>query len=115
MTYRQLLEKIINKSFVVGKTFLQSSNCGQVLQGMTHKQDLKNGKSMYLDIVPLLDPYQMQSTMVVVKHKYGLDKNTTLILNSILPSTTLVLYLFPNNPDDSPKPIIESSDYIMVE
>ena len=55
-------------------------------------------------INPIIDPYQQQSRIVVVKEKYTLDENSSITYSKINPNTTLKIYFYPaknislNNP-----------------
>jgi hypothetical protein len=95
VTYGQFLYQSMNKPFVVGLTYLQSSTANQVLETLTLIQQDVNGNESQKTLVPTIDPYQQQSTIIAVKFTYKIDGFTSVVISSILASTTAKLYFYP--------------------
>lgn len=95
VTYGQFLYQSMNKPFVVGLTYLQSSTANQVLETLTLIQQDVNGNESQKTLVPTIDPYQQQSTIIAVKFTYKIDGFTSVVLSSLLASTTAKIYFYP--------------------
>lgn len=95
ITYGEFLYQSMNKPFVVGLTYLQSSTANQVLETITLIQKDVNGNESQKTLVPTIDPYQQQSTIIAVKFTYKIDGFTSVVLSSVLASTTAKLYFYP--------------------
>lgn len=95
VTYGEFLYQSMNKPFVVGLTYLQSSTANQVLETLTLIQKDVNGNESQKTLVPTIDPYQQQSTIIAVKFTYKIDGFTAVVVSSILASTTAKLYFYP--------------------
>lgn len=95
VTYGQFLYQSMNKPFVVGLTYLQSSTANQVLETLTLIQQDVNGNESQKTLVPTIDPYQQQSTIIAVKFTYKIDGFTSVVVSSILAGTTAKLYFYP--------------------
>lgn len=95
ITYGEFLYQSMNKPFVVGLTYLQSSTANQVLETLTLIQKDVNGNESQKTLVPTIDPYQQQSTIIAVKFSYKIDGFTSVVVSQILASTTAKLYFYP--------------------
>ena len=95
ITYGEFLYPSMNKPFVVGLTYLQSSTANQVLETITLIQKDVNGNESQKTLVPTIDPYQQQSTIIAVKFTYKIDGFTSVVVSQILASTTAKLYFYP--------------------
>jgi hypothetical protein len=95
ITYGEFLYQSMNKPFVVGLTYLQSSTANQVLETLTLIQKDVNGNESQKTLVPTIDPYQQQSTIIAVKFSYKIDGFTSVVLSSLLASTTAKIYFYP--------------------
>lgn len=95
ITYGEFLYQSMNKPFVVGLTYLQSSTSNQVLETLTLIQKDVNGNESQKTLVPTIDPYQQQSTIIAVKFTYKIDGFTSVVVSQILASTTAKLYFYP--------------------
>lgn len=96
VTYQEFLYQSMNKSFVVGQTYYQSSTANQVLETLTLIQKDVNGNESQKTLVPTIDPYQQQSTIVVVKFSYKIDGFTAIVLSSVLASAVVKIYFYPS-------------------
>ena len=67
ITYSEFLYQSMNKPFVVGLTYYQSATANQVLETLTLIQRDVNGNQTNKTLVPTIDPYQFQSTIIAVK------------------------------------------------
>jgi len=95
ITYGQFLYQSMNKPFVVGLTYLQSSTANQVLSTLTLIQQDVNGNESQKTLVPTIDPYQQQSTIIAVKFTYKIDGFTSVVVSSVLASAVAKLYFYP--------------------
>ena len=95
LTYGEMLYQSMNKPFVVGLTYLQSTNNAQVLETLKISQKDINGNESHKSIVPTIDPYQQQQGSVAVAFNYKIDGFTKVTIASILAEATLNLYLSP--------------------
>lgn len=96
VTYQEFLYQSMNKSFIVGQTYYQSSTANQVLETLTLIQKDVNGNESQKTLVPTIDPYQQQSTIVVVKFSYKIDGFTAIVLSSVLASAVVKIYFYPS-------------------
>jgi hypothetical protein len=95
VTYGEFLYQSMNKPFVCGLTYLQSSTANQVLETLTLIQKDVNGNESQKTLVPTIDPYQQQSTIIAVKFSYKIDGFTSVVVSQILASTTAKIYFYP--------------------
>jgi hypothetical protein len=95
LTYGEMLYQSMNKPFVVGLTYLQSTNTAQVLETIKISQKDINGNESHKSIVPTIDPYQQQTGSVAIAFNYKIDGFTKLTIAQILASATLNVYLYP--------------------
>jgi len=95
ITYGEFLYQSMNKPFVVGLTYLQSSTANQVLETLTLIQKDVNGNESQKTLVPTIDPYQQQSTIIAVKFSYKIDGFTSVVISRVLASTTAKVYFYP--------------------
>ena len=68
VTYQQFLYQSMNQPFSVGLTYIEnvSGSSSQITQTFTLNTQDANGNQMLRTIVPTIDPYQQQSTIVAV-------------------------------------------------
>ena len=95
ITYSEFLYQSMNKPFVVGLTYYQSSTANQVLETITLVQRDVNGNTSQKTLVPTIDPYQQQSTVIAIKFSYKIDGFTAVVVSSVLATATLKLYFYP--------------------
>jgi hypothetical protein len=95
ITYGQFLYQSMNKPFTVGLTYLQSSTANQVLETLTLIQQDVNGNESQKTLVPTIDPYQQQSTIIAVKFTFKIDGFTSVVLSRLLASATAKIYFYP--------------------
>ncbi len=95
ITYSEFLYQSMNKPFVVGLTYYQSATANQVLETLTLIQRDVNGNQTNKTLVPTIDPYQYQSTIIAVKFSYKIDGFTAIVVSAILGGATVKLYLYP--------------------
>lgn len=97
VTYREMLSQFANNPFSVGLTYLQSATTNQILETISVNTKDANGNTAQKALVPTIDPYQQQSTVVAMKYAYRIDGFTKLIVSSVLASASLKLYLYPSD------------------
>ena len=96
LTYSEFLYQSMNKSFMVGLTYLQSSTANQVLETITIITKDINGNEAQKVLIPTIDPYQQQNTIIALKFAYKIDGFTSLVISSILKDTTAKIYFYPS-------------------
>jgi hypothetical protein len=97
VTYREMLYQFMNNPYSVGLTYLQSSSESQILETVSVNTKDANGNTAQKTLVPTIDPYQQQSTVVAMKYAYRIDGFTKLIIRQVLANTTVKLYLYPSD------------------
>ena len=97
VTYRQLLQQTVNNPFSVGLTYLQSITGGQVLSTINLTTKDANGNTAQKPLIPTIDPYQQQQTIVAMRQMYRIDGYTALTLNTLLGSAIANIYLYPSD------------------
>jgi hypothetical protein len=85
----------MNKPFVVGLTYIDSSNTAQLTQTVSVTQKDINGNQAIRVLTPTIDPYQQQTTKVAFKYQYKIDGFTTLTLSTLKGSATADFYFYP--------------------
>jgi len=95
ITYGEFLYQAMNKPFVCGLTYLQSSTANQVLETLTLIQKDVNGNESQKTLVPTIDPYQQQATIIALKFSYKIDGFTSVVLSALLGGATAKLYFYP--------------------
>lgn len=95
VTYRQMLYQFMIQPFSVGLTYINSTSSTQILQPFSVNTKDANGNIAQKLLVPTIDPYQQQTTVLASRLGYRIDGYTKLIINQILASTTVVFYLYP--------------------
>ncbi len=79
ITYSEFLYQSMNKPFVVGLTYYQSATTNQVLETITLISRDVNGNESQKTLVPTIDPYQQQSTVIAIKYSYKIDGFTSIV------------------------------------
>jgi hypothetical protein len=97
VTYQQMLYQFMNNPFSVGLTYIQSASSTQLLETISVQTKDANGNLAQKPLVPTVDPYQQQTTVLAMRYGYRIDGYTKLILNQVLASTTVKLYLYPSD------------------
>ncbi len=95
VTYIQMLKQFENQPFVTGLTYIQSSNTSQVLEVVTVRHQDANGNLQDYPIIPTIDPYQEQATVIPVGFNYRVDGYTKFTIGSVAANTTVTFRLYP--------------------
>ena len=98
VNYQQFLYQSMNQPFSVGLTYIESVSgaSAQISQTFTLNTQDANGNQMLRTIVPTIDPYQQQSTIVAVKQLYSIDGFTKLTFGSIAASVVFRIHFYPS-------------------
>jgi hypothetical protein len=98
VNYQQFLYQSMNQPFSVGLTYLESvaGSSTQISQTFTLNTQDANGNQLLRTIVPTIDPYQQQSTIVAVKQLYSIDGFTKLTFSQILASSVFRIHFYPS-------------------
>jgi hypothetical protein len=97
VTYQQMLYQFQTNPFSVGLTYIQSTNASQLLEVISVNTRDANGNLAQKSLTPVIDPYQNQTTVLAMRQGYRIDGYTKLVINSILGSATVKLYLYPSD------------------
>lgn len=95
ITYREMLYQFMNNPYSVGLTYIQSATANQVLETISVNTKDANGNLAQKTLVPTIDPYQQQTTIVAMKYAYRIDGFTKIIVRQILANATVKLYFYP--------------------
>jgi hypothetical protein len=95
VTYREMLYQFMNNPYSVGLTYLQSATANQVLETLSINTKDANGNLAQKTLVPTIDPYQQQTTIIAMKYAYRIDGFTKVIIRQVLGGATVKLYFYP--------------------
>ena len=101
LTYTEFLYQSMNKPFVVGLTYMTSTNDAQVLETMTLTQKDINGNVSSKVLTPTIDPYQFQGGKIAMKFVYKIDGFTNIVISNVLGKNAsgngnIKLYFYPS-------------------
>ncbi len=98
VNYQQFLYQSMNQPFSVGLTYIESvsGSSAQITQTFTLNTQDANGNQMLRTIVPTIDPYQQQSTIVAVKQLYAIDGFTKITFTTIQASVVFRVHFYPS-------------------
>lgn len=97
VTYREMLYQFMNQPFSVGLTYIQSATANQILETVSVNTRDANGNEAQKTLVPTVDPYQQQTTVLAMHYKYRIDGYTKLIIRQVLANATVKIYLYPSD------------------
>jgi hypothetical protein len=95
VNYREMLYQFMNNPYSVGLTYIQSATANQVLETISVNTRDANGNLAQKTLVPTIDPYQQQTTIIAMKYAYRIDGFTKIILRQVLAGATVKLYFYP--------------------
>lgn len=98
VNYQQFLYQSMNQPFAVGLTYIEAVSSGtasQITTPITLNTLDANGNQMLRTIIPVIDPYQQQSTIVAVKQLYSIDGFTKLTFGTILANSVFRVHFYP--------------------
>jgi hypothetical protein len=95
ISYREMLYQFMNNPYSVGLTYIQSATANQVLETLSVNTKDANGNLAQKTLVPTIDPYQQQTTIIAMKYAYRIDGFTKIIIRQILANATVKLYFYP--------------------
>ena len=97
VNYQQFLYQSMQQPFSVGLTYIESvsGSSSQITQTFTLNTQDANGNQLLRTIVPTIDPYQQQSTIVAVKQLYSIDGFTKLTFSTIQASAVFRIHFYP--------------------
>jgi hypothetical protein len=98
VNYQQFLYQSMQQPFSVGLTYIESTSgsSAQITQTFTLNTQDANGNQLLRTIVPTIDPYQQQSTIVAVKQQYSIDGFTKLTFTTINASSVFRVHFYPS-------------------
>lgn len=95
ISYREMLYQFMNNPYSVGLTYIQSATANQVLETLSVNTKDANGNTAQKTLVPTIDPYQQQTTIIAMKYPYRIDGFTKIIIRQVLANATVKLYFYP--------------------
>ena len=98
VNYQQFLYQSMQQPFSVGLTYIESTggSSSQITQTITLNTQDANGNQLLRTIVPTIDPYQQQSTILEVKQLYAIDGFTKLTFSQVLASASFRIHFYPS-------------------
>jgi hypothetical protein len=97
ISYREMLYQFMNNPFSTGLTYIQSGTTNQILETISVNTKDANGNTAQKTLVPTIDPYQNQTSVLAMKYAYRIDGFTKLILRKVLASASVKLYFYPSD------------------
>lgn len=97
VTYREMLYQFMQQPYSVGLTYVQSATSNQILETISINTKDANGNTAQKTLVPTIDPYQQQSTVIAMNYAYRIDGFTKLIIRNVLANATVKLYFYPSD------------------
>jgi hypothetical protein len=85
----------MNNPYSVGLTYIQSATTNQVLQTLAVNTRDANGNLAQKTLVPTIDPYQQQTTIIAMKYAYRIDGFTKITISTVLPSVVFRMHFYP--------------------
>lgn len=97
VTYLQFLYQSMQQPFTVGLTYIESisGSSAQITQPFALNTQDANGNQLLRTIVPTIDPYQQQSSIVAVKQQYSIDGFTKITFSTIQASVVFRVHFYP--------------------
>jgi hypothetical protein len=95
INYREMLYQFMNNPYSVGLTYIQSATANQVLETLSVNTKDANGNLAQKTLVPTIDPYQQQTSIIAMKYAYRIDGFTKIIIRQVLANATVKLYFYP--------------------
>ena len=95
VTYLEFLYQQLNKPFVVGMTYIDSSSASQALKTLLLKVRDANGNEQAKTLVPTIDPYQQQTDIVALRQVFKWDGFTSVTID-VSASSFTTLYFYPS-------------------
>jgi hypothetical protein len=78
-------------------TYIQSASSTQLLETLSINTRDANGNLAQKPLIPTLDPYQQQTTVLAMRYGYRIDGFTKIVIQNILATTTVKLYFYPSD------------------
>ena len=97
INYREMLYQFMQNPFSVGLTYLQSATANQVLETLAINTRDANGNEAQKTLVPTIDPYQQQNTIIAMRYGYRIDGFTKVIIQNVLANAVVKLYFYPSD------------------
>ena len=99
MNYEQFLYQCMQQPFSVSLTLIESiiGSTSQISQPFTLNTQDVNGNQVVQSIKPAFDPYQQESTIIVVKQNFSIDAFTKLNFSTINASTVFRIHFYPTS------------------
>jgi hypothetical protein len=95
ITYQEMLYQFMNNPYSVGLTYISSAQAGQVLQTLAVNTRDANGNQAQKTLVPTIDPYQQQTTIIAMKYAYRIDGFTKITIAQVFAGASIALYFYP--------------------
>ena len=96
-TYQEFLEATMTNPFAIEKMFFSTNNATQIDDSIPINIFTKDvdGNDSQKVFEPFINPYQYSLEGVVIQNNQVIDGFTGIEITSLLPSTSVVLYLYP--------------------
>jgi hypothetical protein len=99
VTYQQFLSQSQIQPFSVGLTYIESvaGSSSQITTPFVLNTQDANGNQALRSIIPTIDPYQQQTSIVAVKQLYRIDGFTKLTFSTIAASAVVRVHFYPSD------------------
>ena len=99
VNYQQFLYQSMNQPFSVGLTYIESvtGTSSQITTPFILNTQDANGNQALRTIVPTIDPYQQQTSVLAVKQLCRIDGFTKLTFSTIYASVQFRLHFYPSD------------------
>ena len=94
-TYVEFLYTTLNKSFVVGLSYVDASSQAQALKTLQLKVRDANGNEQLKTLVPTIDPYQNQTDIIALRQTFRWDGFTSIAVD-VVGSGSATMYFYPS-------------------
>jgi len=96
-TYLEFLYTTLQRPFVNGLTYIDGSSASQSIKPLQLKVRDVNGNIQEKTLIPIIDPYQQQNTIVALRTVFKWDGFTSISFDMIAGGTaTSTLYFYPS-------------------
>lgn len=95
INYNRMLAQFQVTPFTVGVSYLKSATANQVSEPLTLTITDATGRTSSNPMLPLIDPYQFQTTVIAFTQKFRMDGNTKITIASVFANASIQIYLYP--------------------
>jgi hypothetical protein len=106
VTYSNFLYSLLTQPTKIGFTYIESATTSQLTESIRIDTFDVRGKGAYDTYTPALNPFQQQTTVLIMPNQYILNQFTKLTVSSIGAGVTVTFKLYPISVQNSISGII---------